>query len=50
LPPFKTISDTAIMPLPHTDYLTRILTRRHGSKDFSLFNSDSLRKAITSAP
>ena len=26
MPLFKTISDTAIMPLPHTDYLTRILT------------------------
>ena len=29
------------------DAITRILTRRHGSKDFTLFNSDSLRKAIT---
>lgn len=28
------------------DAITRILTRRHGSKDFSLFNSDSLRKTI----
>ncbi|MBV7434002.1 MacB family efflux pump subunit [Cardiobacteriaceae bacterium TAE3-ERU3] len=31
------------------DAITRILTRRHGSKDFSLFNADSLRQAITNA-
>ncbi|MFA9949044.1 MacB family efflux pump subunit [Dentiradicibacter hellwigii] len=35
--------DTAVAE----DAITRILTRRHGSKDFTLFNSDSLRKAIT---
>ena len=40
------ISDDAD-PVAAEDAITRILTRRHGSKDFSLFNSDSLRKAIT---
>ena len=40
------ISDNAD-PVAAEDAITRILTRRHGSKDFSLFNSDSLRKAIT---
>lgn len=29
------------------DAITRILERRHGAKDFSLFNSDQIRKAIT---
>ena len=42
------ISDNAD-PVAAEDAITRILTRRHGSKDFSLFNSDSLRKAITSS-
>ena len=40
------ISDSA-NPAVAEDAITRILTRRHGSKDFSLFNSDSLRKAIS---
>ena len=40
------ISDNAD-PVAAEDAITRILTRRHGSQDFSLFNSDSLRKAIT---
>ena len=40
------ISDDAD-PVAAEDAITRILTRRHGSQDFSLFNSDSLRKAIT---
>ena len=40
------ISDNAD-PVAAEDAITRILTRRHGSKDFTLFNSDSLRKAIT---
>ena len=42
------ISDDAD-PVAAEDAITRILTRRHGSQDFSLFNSDSLRKAITSS-
>ena len=42
------ISDSA-NPAVAEDAITRILTRRHGSQDFSLFNSDSLRKAITSS-
>lgn len=29
------------------DAVTRILTRRHGSKDFTLMNNDSLRQTIT---
>ena len=29
------------------DAITRILTRRHGAKDFTLFNNDSIRKTIT---
>ena len=40
------ISDSA-NPAVAEDAITRILTRRHGSQDFSLFNSDSLRKAIS---
>ena len=40
------ISDDAD-PVAAEDAITRILTRRHGSQDFSLFNSDSLRKAIS---
>ena len=40
------ISDGAD-PAVAEDAITRILTRRHGSQDFSLFNSDSLRKAIS---
>ena len=40
------ISDNAD-PVAAEDAITRILTRRHGSQDFSLFNSDSLRKAIS---
>ena len=40
------ISDSA-NPAVAEDAITRILTRRHGSQDLSLFNSDSLRKAIS---
>ena len=40
------INDSA-NPAVAEDAITRILTRRHGSQDFSLFNSDSLRKAIS---
>ena len=40
------INDSA-NPAVAEDAITRILTRRHGSEDFSLFNSDSLRKAIS---
>ena len=40
------VSDSA-NPAVAEDAITRILTRRHGSQDFSLFNSDSLRKAIS---
>lgn len=29
------------------DAITRILIRRHGSKDFTLFNNDSIRETIT---
>ena len=29
------------------DAITRILTRRHGAKDFTLINNDSIRKTIT---
>ena len=38
-----------VMPLMAERNITRLLTARHGSKDFSTFNTDSIRQTIESA-
>lgn len=38
-----------VMPLMAERNITRLLTARHGSKDFSTFNTDSIRRTIESA-